>query len=503
MQQPVNKKKAHPKRRRLLYILLGLSLALSVALVWLLPSIKTWFPAQRYATPTREEHHAVLAQMDDTQLSAITIDQTAGDSYTLRSSGGKLMLERDGELMDINDAAEEELKEAATVMAISDTVATDAAEVAAHLPDMGLAPAQITVTVSYADGQTDTLEIGYSVPETTYYYFRWSGDPGVYMCDVGVYDAFSRTVNLLLPIAQPVLVKSLISEVQLGSPDSRMTMSFTTDTAGYTSGSLITPYRYPLDDESAAGVLTALENFRLGALEGPVTAENRISYGFDAPISVLYVHQNAGAYSTVDENGQLIAAQMQEQELRFVLGRAEGEYFYTCEYEGNAYLVSRFLIETLLSASPSKWVAHNPADMGGAELSSIVVQTGAGSLDIRVSRTETVLPNNQLETDEDGNMVYDVSATVNGKPMAIEQYNALVLRLKAMAASGDVPEGWSPGNASPRWQLTLTTTGGTTRSIAAYTMDAFADALMVDGVIRHYAHVEALDIVLGELAAEM
>lgn len=503
MQQPVNKKKVHPKRRRLLYILLGATLALSVALVWLLPSIKAWFPAQKYAAPTREEHHEVLEQLDDTQLTSISVSHIAGESYTLKSSGGKLMLERDGELADINDAAEEELREAATVVAISDTVAKDAAGVAEHLADMGLEPAQITVTVSYADGRTDTMEIGYSVPETTYYYYRWSGDPGVYMCDVGVYDVFSRTANLLLPIAQPVLVKSLINEVRLDSPDSRMQMSFTTDAAGYSSGSLLAPYRYPLDDDSAAGVLTALENFRLGALEGPVTAENRASYGFDTPSCVLYVHQNAGAYSVVDEAGQLIAAQMQEQELRFAFGRAEGEYFYTCEYEGNAYLVSRFLIESLLTASPAKWVAQNPADMSGAELSAIVVQAGMGSLDIRVNRTERVLPNNRLETDEEGNVIYDATVTVNGEPMAIEQYNALVLRLQSMTVSGDVPEDWSVGSASPRWQMTLTTTGGTTRTIAAYTMDTFADALMVDGVIRHYAHVEALDIVLGELAAEM
>ncbi len=56
---------------------------------------------------------------------------------------------------------------------------------------------------------------------------------------------------------------------------------------------------------------------------------------------------------------------------------------------------------------------------------------------------------------------------------------------------------------SPRWQIVLTTEGGTVRTIAAYPLDTFSDALMVDGVIRYYVHIEALDSVLGEFSGSL
>ena len=45
--------------------------------------------------------------------------------------------------------------------------------------------------------------------------------------------------------------------------------------------------------------------------------------------------------------------------------------------------------------------------------------------------------------------------------------------------------------------------GGTVRTIAAYPLDTFSDALMVDGVIRYYVHIEALDSVLGEFSGSL
>jgi len=49
--------------------------------------------------------------------------------------------------------------------------------------------------------------------------------------------------------------------------------------------------------------------------------------------------------------------------------------------------------------------------------------------------------------------------------------------------------------------MTLTTTQGETRTLAAYPLDAFSDVLAVDGVALHYISKEALDIALGEFAA--
>ncbi|MEG2206542.1 MAG: DUF4340 domain-containing protein [Clostridia bacterium] len=496
--------KVEPKRskrpRRLIWMITALGLALAVAFVLLLPTIKQWFPPARYPIEEVPLTLRTLERSEREELQSLTVRHIAGDSYTLRVVGDQLQLEREGALVEVSELYADELWQAATEIIVQDTVAENAADVADYLSDMGLAPPQTVVTVQYRDGRSATIELGLGVPHTTYSYYRWSGAPGIYMCDIGISDAFSLKAERLLPVTQPVLEKTLIDELTLRrNGQSELSMTFTADSAGLISGTMQAPWHYAMSTESAASMLSSLQNLRLGTLLGEATAENRTKYGFDDPLCVVELHQHAGSRNVINADGQLMAEPLDEIRLRFTLGRTEGDAFYTCEYEGACYLVSRFLISALAEASPSALITRRPADLGGAELSGIRVQTGNGMLDIAVSRTERVLPNNQLETDEAGNPVYDIAILCNGQSMNADAFNGLCQRLAAMTIAGDLPAEWSPNGATPRWQIALTTVGGTTRTLAAYPLDAFSDAIAVDGVARHYLHVEALDSALAEL----
>ena len=214
----------------------------------------------------------------------------------------------------------------------------------------------------------------------------------------------------------------------------------------------------------------------------------------------VWLHQAAGVVSTVDESGQFTTVDVAEQSLQFVIGRPEGDFFYTCEYAGECYLISRFLIETLLGATLETLVTRTPANLDGAALRDVVIESPDAQLHLTAEYTERVLANNELETDAEGNVVYDISVTLNGEPAGEDLLTALTSRLNALTVSGDVPDGWTvPADESPRWRITLTTVGGTRRAIAAYRLDAFSDALAVDGVALHYAHEEAIDLVLADL----
>ena len=69
-----------------------------------------------------------------------------------------------------------------------------------------------------------------------------------------------------------------------------------------------------------------------------------------------------------------------------------------------------------------------------------------------------------------------------------------------MSVAGKLDAAAEP-EGTARWQMTLTTTQGRSRTLAAYTMDAFQDVLAVDGVALCYISKEALEIALGEFAA--
>ncbi len=111
-----------------------------------------------------------------------------------------------------------------------------------------------------------------------------------------------------------------------------------------------------------------------------------------------------------------------------------------------------------------------------------------------------MLPNNELATDEYGNLLYTVDVTRNGEPLSLDAFTALADRLGQMTVSGMLSAPQAP-EGTPVWQMTLTTVKGVSRTLAAYPLDAFQYVLAVDGVALCQISKEALEIALGEFAA--
>jgi hypothetical protein len=396
-----------------------------------------------------------------------------------------------------------EIIEVVSLVKVSDRVAEDAAEVEPYLGDMGLNPPLAVVTVQLADGGTYSLFIGGIVPETTYRYFRWSEDPGVFMCDTGVGDVFLLEKNRLRPVQQPVIASGLVDRVSIQKGEGLVEVSLSADAGGNLSAMLTSPFQYPMDETYLSALKTALDNFRLGALERAYSEDISAEYGFDDPLAVVTLHQKGGVRMMTDETGALTTIQMGETSFRFTFGRLEGEYYYTCLYEGNVYLVSRYLVETLVMAEGEKWASLYPFRMDSSRMGSILITTPSATLDIHAAYREQVSQNNTILLDEEGNIAYDITVSVNGKPWNTDAFDTLVARLFMLRASGSVPEGFSIEGKTPRWSMKLTTVFGQTRLVEAYSMDSFSDVLAVDGTVLHYVHYETLQTLLGELAQEI
>ncbi len=495
MQHPQKKKEKKTPSRWWLAALLSL-IVLALAAVVVVQRLHPAPKGKLYPDPAPVLNYETLQVNDTEQLSSITVSHREGESYTLRYQDGVLLLERDGQLLDLNDSLCAELIKAVSTIAIEDVVTRDATEVTEHLADMGLEPPKMTVTITYTDGRQDVLFIGNGVPNTTYSYYRWSGDAGIYMCDAGIPEIFGYTANQLLPVTQPQLEGDLVDRLVITKPTAQMELTLSVDAAGVVTGAMETPVTYPLALDSAAALITALNNFRLGTPLGDaeaLSAEN----GFDDPICTVDIHQREGMFTRINEAGEMVVETMPAQQLRFVFGRAEGEYFYTCAYEGQAYLVSRFLVEPLVAAAPEKLVTLHPANIGTIP-AQIDVETENGSFTVVYTQTLRVTEDGQPELSENGEWLCDNSAAVNGQEVPYERAEALVNRLCNMSFSGTVPKDWSPGDALPRWRISLTQPNGAVRTLTAYRLDAFTDAVAVDGVLLHCCYTEALEMALGD-----
>ena len=488
------------KKRKFIAILAGIAVLLALAFVLLLPAIKAYF-LQVPSVPSQPQHRfETLDEAEAEDLESITVGQLQGETYTLAYENDRLFLQREGGRLPVEEALAKEIVNGVTLIAVEDTISDDQEEIRGHLFDMGLEPSEIIVTVRYLSGREDIFEIGHAIPDESGHYFRWSGSEKIYMCETGLYDLFNYPSSLLLPVEQIALEKSLIDRITLHPQEQpSMDILFTTDISGMVNGALQTPYIYPLGEAEAEALLAAAANFRLGSAQGEVNEENMEAYGFENPLAAIEIHQQAGAYGMVDAQGVYQTQALEEQTLRLVIGRKEEEHFYTCWYKGNCYFVSRFLVAPLLMATPETLTTRNPASMGDAVVTGIEIQTGTGLLNLKRQWVERVLENNQLDTDEQGNLLYDEVATQNGEPMNPERFDSLVTRLQELRVSGDADKNLPIQEMVPRWQITLETAGGMKRMVAAYPLDAFFDAIAVDGVIKHTLQAESLEAVLGDL----
>lgn len=492
MQHPPKKIKKKSSRKWLI-LLLAAALVFSAALVLLLPAIRRAFPAQPLEYGIKESTVRTIDARETAQLASITLYPPAQDSYTLLMQDGKLMLERGGTLRPIDEAYQTQLLELFKEISVQNTVAEDAAEAADELEAMGLNAPQARAVVRYLDGSEETMEVGAMAHGTAEYYFRWSGAPGIYLCHSGVLETLSLSQNVLLPFDQVSISSSLVERLTIQNANGECAVVFDGGT-----GELALPCRYPVTDDTAQTLLTALASFRLGSYEAPLTDENRAAYGFDEPLCTLEITQRAGLTNIITEEGSLGTEAHDAQTFHFMIGRAEGEFFLTCAYQEQVYLISRFLVETLVQADWQKLISRTPAAMGDALLTDIVFETAQATTEVHIERTESVLENNQLELDAEGNLVYLTDVTINGQEAPQETLDVLLDSLNAFAVEGSIPAN-AKAEEEPRWRITLVTEAGDVRVLEGYRLDVFSDAVAVNGTMCHYVYDEAIDVLMTGL----
>lgn len=486
MQHP-SKKTIHKRKKGMVSVWLFLALAAAEAFVLLIPSIEQRYPVQPPLSPNAPQTQQLYTRL------AEEVERISLNGFSLCMQNGELMLERESGNVSIDEEYAADLLEMAVSVTAQGAVADTASEVEAHLKDMGLDPAQRQMQVRYTDGTETTLEIGAKIPNTPYFYFRFSEANGIYMADSGMADTLGLTEKRLLPVTQPDWTAALVDGLSIANAAGESVFAF----AGGTSGVLLSPVDYPIRSDTAQTLLTALSNFRLGTREAEATEESRIAYGLNDPLCVLNVHQQSGTMTTIDAQGALRMEETPEKSFRFVIGREEGDFFYTCEFDGNIYLVSRFLAETLVKADWRTLVSRTPANLGDALLTAIRVETETAVVDYRMTRKEKVLANNELEVDENGQMVYELNVQKNGQPCSQEELSELLDRLNSLTIAGDLPQEYAVSE-KPRWRITLSAEGET-RVLEGFRLDAFSDALAVNGTFLHYLHSDSIDSLMAGL----
>lgn len=360
--------------------------------------------------PPLEDTYTVrtLHSFDIDTLQSVTVSPPTGEPYTFLYQDDTLVLKDDVDYP-VRPLILSALLQCAQNFEVQDTILDIADEATISLSDFGLAPAKASATFTYQDGTTLTQYIGTLMPlETPMYYAMFEGDTHIYAVSSDVYDAYRMDFSLLHTVESPAIQSDLIDRVTLNGEK--------TFSAFYQDGlwHMDAPYLYPLDDTKMQSFLDNLDSLRFSSFVGSAQDLNLADYGLDNPRITLTIDFAASVLTVPNEDGEEKTYDIPKSSLEIALGKDDTEVIFYALYNGNVLKASYFTFGFITNFSMEQYLLKNPVSFATNNLSYVSYRGTHGTAAYDVRLLENVLQNNDLETDEYGNIIYYVHPSRNG-----------------------------------------------------------------------------------------
>lgn len=469
-------------------------LTLLFALVLLAGSITLYHVLNQESTvdvPENENTGGTIAAKESTDVQHVQLTLRSGETWGMtRQDDGTYLMDGDGWMVD-TDAADDLLLVTATV-SYEDVLTEDPADYQDHLADFGLDNPTVIAEVTYSDGQSVTMRIGNASEDTddAWYYMTIDGDDRLLTIASGTVTELSREKALMHTVVQPTLHKARMDDITFADGEGNPILHWQlqgsiTDSDASSAWQMVYPWQYPVDEDAMTNLRTNLSNLRLGAYVGEATAENLTAYGFDSPRFILTIHQAAGTTNVTDDDGAVTQKDWPESTFTLTVGDARNDNVDYVLTDGSIYITSHFSLNVFMSMEALSTISRYPVLTAAGNLKSLTIADESGETVYTITREARVTENNELETDSDGNTVYDVTCTKNGSEISYDAFEAAYIRMETATISGRLPDGWS-STEDARVTMTFVSSQGRTHVIRLIPYDALHDALELDGCSLFY-----------------
>ena len=480
------KKRRHSPRARLWLLLI---LAAALALTW---AAAAWLsrPEEEPEEPFAHITSGELARYEAKDVRSVTITLKSESWTILQDETGQLTLEGEDDFL-IDAGRTADLLEALRVIAYEDVLSEDPVEYAGRLEEFGLAQPLVIADVCFADGARWVIRVGdlISHDEGKNYYMLLDGDDRLFALDKGTAENLMLEKNLLHPVEQPVLHKARFDRITFTDGQGGVLAQWTLE--GGIGGNaqdrwfLTAPVRYPADGEALAGLQENLAGIRLGAYVGEATEKNLRAYGFDAPRFCVEIHQAAGTVGTVSDGGVYAATDWPENTFTLTVGGAKNDSVDYVLVGESIYISSHFLLDVFMTTQPLATISRYTVPVALGNLQSLTIRTGGGEDVYTITRTEQVAANNDLVTDAQGNLVYDLGCLRNGEPIPYAGFESAYNDLLKVSVSGSLPQGWKPWQ-EPHTTFIFQAVSGESYTLGLTAFDAMHDAVLLEGEALFY-----------------
>lgn len=359
------------------------------------------------------------------------------------------------------------------------------------LADFGLENPQVRLEIDYVDGIRTEVRFGDEAPnETPQRYCQVSGVPGLYTALTSETDVFFYDPDALRAFDQPALDASLFNRIDI-SGDTTLGMYYTP--SGWYMDA---PRHYPLRLAGVEALLSRISAMAFESCLGEADGVDLAAYGLAEPALTVRMTQAASVISGETTDGEQVTVPVSETEYTLLVGDDTGKSGVYLMWEGRVFKASNFLLGFWKELNPEDLLLQSPINFLVNDLSSVSLQTPRGKAAYSVTMVESITPNNQIATDEYGQILYDCEVTREGEtePMDAQAFLEWYVALAALSPDGRLPEGYQ-ASGEPRGVVTLTN-DHLTRTVALYPYDALHDAIAVDGEALYFVTRTWLDGVM-------
>lgn len=464
----------------LLTALLAVSLALLLAGYGLVSREET-------APTPREKEDGVLYRYEPEQVARLRVT-VKGETWEAEQTAEGILTVTGENGFQAADNRAKELLQAASTVTYERVLMEDAADAQEGLEAFGLATPRLIAEITYDDGVSVILRVG-GKADTGLRYMQVAGDARLFALDQGTFEALSQTRAELRPVSQPVLHKARMDRVTLWGPDGDVQAEWVLQ--GDIGGNavdrwlLTQPLTYPADGSRMDALLSNVANLRLGAYVAPATPENLKTYGFDEPRWRINVHMAAGTIGSADAEGAYAATDWPESDFTLTVGEARDQDVDFVLADGVIYVSSHYSLSTLMDMAPENILTRYAVPTALGNLKRLTVRTAEGETVFTLAREERVKENNELDTDGQGNVRYDVTCQRDGENFPYEAFAAAYNDLLMVRVSGRLSAQWKAEEA-PHTVFTFEEWDGTAHTLALTRCDARHDAVILDGSAVFY-----------------
>ena len=480
------KKKRRPQFSRLLML---------IALVGVLIASTIWYlniSMKPVTVPESVDTYHELYAYDPSEVRILTVTQQDGDTWTLRQDASGVVTIDGCEGWPLDRALIDTVLMVGSVVSWEDVLTDDPAEYTDHLADFGLAEPKLVIDVTYADGQRAVLRIGDKVQgiDMSYAYMLIEGSDSLYVLDQGTVSTLNVDKSIFRDVAQPVIHKARIDRITFTSSDGQLHAAWAleghiTDADAAAQWMMTYPSVYPADAVAVDSLRHNLSNIRLGVYVCEATPENMTLYGFDQPRFTIELHQAAGTVNSVSMMGVVEYTDYPESSLTFVIGGRKSDYVDYLMYDGAIYTASNFTLDVFMGIVPLDTISRYPVMVACALLDEMIIEQDGVKTVYRLERNGAYTQSGSLPFAGTESPAYETTVTRDGEEIPYAAFEAAYIRMETARISGLLPAGWQMAEP-PHTVFTLTSSAGSTHTIALSRFDAMHDAVIIDGCSMFY-----------------